>query len=274
MSDIAELSTALRADIAKRRIPDGAIGIWWLGQASFILKGAGTTVYVDPYLAESPRRLSPPPLRPEDVTDADLILCTHDHGDHIDSRSLPGIAKASPRAPILVPGVAREKVIGFGFEPDRVIVPSVDTPMAFGPVTVTPIPAAHETLDYSPETGYPYLGYVINLNGVTVYHSGDCCMYDGLIERLKQHRPDVAMLPINGHDWKRLHENCIGNMTYQEAVDLAGAIKPRLAVAAHFEMFKQNSEDPRNFQEYMNVKYPHLRPHIPVHGQRFVLSPE
>ncbi len=256
MTDMAEISAALRADVAGRRIPDRALGLWWLGQASFILKGGGATIYIDPYLAESDRRIVPPPLRPEDVTDADLILCTHDHGDHIDSKSLPGIAKASPRAPILVPGIAREKVIGFGFEPERVVVPTVDAPMRFGPVTVTAIPAAHENVDYTPEGGYPYLGYVISLNGVVAYHSGDCCMYEGLTERLKQHKPDVAMLPINGHDWKRLHANTIGNMTYREAADLADTANIDVTIPIHYGMFRNNHEPPGNFVNYVLEFYP------------------
>jgi len=48
------------ADVQGRRIPDDALGLRWLGQASFIVRGAGMTVYVDPYLNPSPRRIVPP----------------------------------------------------------------------------------------------------------------------------------------------------------------------------------------------------------------------
>jgi L-ascorbate metabolism protein UlaG (beta-lactamase superfamily) len=105
-------------------------------------------------------------------------------GDHIDPTALPGIAQASPHATIVVPGVAREKVVGLGVPAERVVVPPVDERMAYGPLTVTAIPAAREELDYSPEQGYPYLGYMLQLNGVRLYHAGDCTMYDGLTERL------------------------------------------------------------------------------------------
>ncbi len=88
----------LLADVQGRRIPEDALGLWWLGQASFIVRGAGVTLYVDPYLNPSPRRIVPPPFRPEQVTNADVVLCTHDHGDHIDPTALPGIGGASPRA--------------------------------------------------------------------------------------------------------------------------------------------------------------------------------
>ena len=266
----ARTGAALVADVEARRVPDGALGIWWLGQASFIVRGAGVTVYVDPYLAPSARRLMPPPLAPSDVTNADLVLCTHDHGDHIDPSALPGIAAASPEARFVVPGVAREKVVGLGIAADRVVVPPVDETVSYGPLKVTAIPAAHEDLDYSPERGYPYLGYIIELNGVKLYHSGDCTMYAGLTERLQQHRPDVALLPINGHDWKRLHGGCLGNMSYREAADLAWEFGAKLVVPMHYGMFAMNHEPPGNFVNYVLEFYPEMPTKVMARYEGFV----
>lgn len=261
---------ALVEDIQSRRVPEAAVGIWWLGQASFVIKGAGTVVYVDPYLAPKPHRIVPPPLSPEQVVSADLVLCTHNHGDHIDPAALPGIARASPGAKILVPRVAREKVIGMGVSPDRVIVPAVNTPTTFGAMTVTAIPAAHEELDYTAERGYPYLGYILRVNGVTLYHSGDCVMYEGLIEMVRSYAPDVAMLPINGHDWKRLHNNVVGNMTYREAADLAVAADVDTVIPMHYGMFQRNTERPGHFVDYVHDTYPEQKIHVMARYEGFV----
>ena len=126
MDDGSKIGEALLADVQRRRIPEDALGLWWLGQSSFIVRGGGITIYVDPYLNPSPRRIVPPPLRPEQVTNADFVLCTHDHSDHIDPTALPGIATASPHAKILVPGVARDKVVGLGIPAQQIVVPPVD----------------------------------------------------------------------------------------------------------------------------------------------------
>jgi L-ascorbate 6-phosphate lactonase len=270
MEDRTEIGKILLADMQRRRIPEGALGLWWLGQASFVVRGEGVTVYVDPYLNPSPRRIVPAPLRPAQVTNADLVLCTHDHGDHIDPTALPGIAQASPHAAILVPGVARDKVVGLGIPIQRVVVPPVDEPVTYGPLTVTAIPAAHEELDYSPERGYPYLGYVLKLNGVTLYHAGDCTMYEGLTERLKAHRPDVVLLPINGHDWRRTHQGIIGNMTYREAADLAVEVGADLAIPMHYGMFPHNTEPPGNFVNYVLDHYPTQRIKVMARYEGFV----
>jgi L-ascorbate metabolism protein UlaG (beta-lactamase superfamily) len=61
-------------------------------------------------------------------------------------------------------------------------------------------------------------------------------------------------------------------MTYQEAADLAGALKPRLTVPAHYEMFRMNSCDPQLFVDYMRVKYPGLAVRVCTHGKRFALK--
>jgi L-ascorbate metabolism protein UlaG (beta-lactamase superfamily) len=75
------------------------------------------------------------------------------------------------------------------------------------------------------------------------------------------------ILPINGRDARRLRENCIGNMTYQEAADLAGAGNPSIVIPGHFEMFTHNSEDPELFRAYVAVKYPDLPTVLPRHGE-------
>lgn len=270
MDEMTRVDERLLADVQRRRIPEDALGIWWIGQSGFIVRGAGVTTYIDPYLNPSPRRLVPPPLRPEQVGNADLVLCTHDHDDHVDPIALPGIATASPQAKILVPGVAKDKVIGLGIPAPQIVVPPVDEPVAFGPLTVTAIPAAHEALDYTPERGYPYLGYVVRLNGVTLYHAGDCTMYEGLTERLKLHRPDVVLLPINGRDWKRTHKSIIGNMTYREAADLAVEVGADLMIPMHYGMFAHNTEHPGHFVDYILDHYPTQKIKVMARYEGFV----
>lgn len=45
------------------------------------------------------------------------------------------------------------------------------------------------------------MGFVIEYNGVTVYHAGDTVIYEGLIETLSAWTIDVAFVPINGGDF-------------------------------------------------------------------------
>ena len=137
-------------------------------------------------------------------------------------------------------------------------------------IEVTAIASAHEFLDRDEDSGrYPYLGFIIKANGVTIYHSGDTCMYEGLTTKLKQFDYDAVFLPINGRDAVRLESGCIGNMTYQEAADLAGVLTPRLTVPTHFGMFSSNTIDPQLFVDYMRVKYSVLKVSLCEVGERY-----
>lgn len=261
-------------DIDACTLNPGQCAFWWLGQHSFVLKMGQTILYLDPFLADLPGRKVRPLLKPQEITNADLILGSHDHTDHIDRTIWPALAAASPRATFVVPSLQRNRLAGEIAMPSERLM-GLDDAQSFSckETEVIALPAAHELLDRDPRTGqHPYLGFVIKGNGCTVYHSGDTCIYPGLYDRLLKYRPDVMFLPINGRDAERLARGCIGNMTYQEAADLAGLIQPQLTVPAHFDMFQGNTEDPQLFVDYMNIKYPNLSTCIPQYGTPTMVS--
>ena len=258
-------------DVNAAQLGPGECAFWWLGQLSYILKLADKVLYLDPYLSESKARTTPPLLKPAEVTDAAVITGSHDHSDHIDRPVWPALAAASPQARFVLPDQVRAKVAAIVKIPeDRLVGLDDGKSVEIAGAKITGVAAAHEFLDQDAATGrYPYLGYVIESSGCRIYHAGDTCKYEGLEARLKKWPGfDVAFVPINGRDAVRLKSNCIGNMTYQEAVDLCGAVGVRLAVPSHWDMFRNNSEDPQKFVDYMAVKYPKVRTLIPKHGER------
>ena len=245
-------------DAARPRSGEGMV--WWLGQQSFVVKLGRLVVYLDPYLSPSKSRRKAPFLAPEAVTNATLIFGTHDHGDHIDRPVWPALAAASPGAKFVVPDRLLDRLPAeLGLPRNRFIGLNDGQSIESDGIRVTGIAAAHELLDQDPRTGlHSFLGYVVEGNGVTLYHAGDTCVYEGLLTKLKRWQFDVVMLPINGRDAERLRRNCIGNMTYQEAADLAGVLRPGLTIPAHYDMFEGNRENPHKFVDYMHVKYPDL----------------
>ena len=70
----------LSQEILASEVPEGAVRLWWLGQAGFAFKTpAGKIVYVDPYLSDAVerlhgfKRLSLSPIAAEEVR-ADLVI--------------------------------------------------------------------------------------------------------------------------------------------------------------------------------------------------------
>jgi len=247
---------------------DNSLAFWWLAQAGVVMKMMGKVVYIDLYLSPNEKRQVPPLLAPEQVTNADFVLCTHDHSDHIDPGSIQGIAAASPQGIIVVPHAARKRVVDLGVPPERVVSLNAGETYEGKGLKITGVKAKHEFFDRTPEGFYPYMGYVIESGNLCVYHGGDTLVYDGMLATLKRFDITVAFLPINGRDAPRYLRGCLGNMTYQEAVDLAGELRPQLVVPIHYDMFAFNSEDPQKFIEYLQAKYPGINTWVGAPGQR------
>jgi L-ascorbate 6-phosphate lactonase len=271
MAEVARRGQELLEEIARTQAEPGRVAFWWLGQHSFILKGGETIVYIDPYLSPDVARQTPPLLAPEEVTNADLVLCTHDHGDHIDPGAIPGIAVASPEARFVVPRTAAARVRELGVPTERLLPLTDGETTDWHGVWVTAVKSKHERFDEVPGVGFPFLGYLLNLNGAILYHSGDTIVYEGMVTVLRRYGPSVAFLPINGRCADRLKSGCIGNMTYQEAVDLAGDVGLRWAIPTHYDMFIGNQEDPVKFARYLEVKFPEIRTWIGPAGQRVMV---
>ncbi len=266
---MAESNThqALIDEVNHAQVPYGTCALWWLGQHSFIVKLGEAVIYIDPYLTPNDARNTPPFLKPEEVTNAAIIIGTHDHSDHIDRPIWPDLAKASPEAVFVMPMQVRDELARIlGVPSNKAIGVDEEIVTTIADIKITAIPAAHELLVKDTVTGFhECLGVIIEGNGFCLYHAGDTCIYEGIQDRLRKWKLDLALLPINGRDAARLRSGCIGNMTYQEAVDLAGAVKPGLTIPTHWDMFNGNTENPQLFLDYIQVKYPNLKAEIPIH---------
>jgi L-ascorbate metabolism protein UlaG (beta-lactamase superfamily) len=211
------------------------------------LRLGGATVLVDPFLSPHPERLVPPPFAADEARDVDLVLITHDHLDHLDEDALPAIAVASPEATVVVPEDVVGRVVELGVERERVRGLPSDGRTQIGHVTVDAVPACHgEGMDDAYRLG-PFLGYVVGAGGAHVYHAGDTVPFDGLVDRLRELRVDLALLPINGRDAEREAAGIVGNLDAREAAQLAQDIGADAAVPMHWDMFAWNPGDPAEF---------------------------
>ncbi len=244
---------------------------WWLGQMGFVIKAENKVIYIDGFFSNLEERTVPPIIEAELVTNADYVLGTHNHLDHIDIEAWKIIARKSPNCIFVVPGVFKEYVRKeLQVSIKRVIGMDTKTTVFLDEnLQISGIPSAHEFLDYNSETEeYPYLGYIIEGRNWKIYHAGDTCLYEEIWSNLrKKENYDVMFLPINGRDAVRYQSNTIGNMTYQEAVDLAGVIRPKMVVPGHYDMFQHNSENPLLFQEYLQSKYKGIECWIGDYGE-------
>jgi L-ascorbate 6-phosphate lactonase len=258
----------------------GQVALWWLGQSGFGLRGNAAALVVDPFLADHPDRLFPPPVTPDKIGGLDAVVVTHDHLDHLDEESLPGLAEASPDARFVVPEPLVERLVDLGIPSERVAGARPDRPFELDGLTVHPVPASHgDDLEDGYGFGleqsdglYRYLGYVFDLGGVRVYHAGDTIPYTGMEDRLHDLRVDVALLPINGRDAEREGKGIVGNLDEEEAAQLAAAIGADLLVPMHYDMFAWNRGSPERLVELARTRHPELQILVPSRARRFVYT--
>lgn len=232
------------------------VSITWLGQMGLKISVNDTTVFVDYFATDFPGRMTPVPIPAGAVKGVDAFLGTHNHLDHIDHDAWRVWASACPEARFVFPSMHRQSVLDDGIPEARQLAIDAGQSVQVGDITVHAIPAAHEFLSPDDRGRYPALQYIIEGGGRRIYHAGDTLRYEGMLPRLKAFGPiDAALLPINGRDAERYRRNCIGNMTFQEAADLAGELQPGLTLPGHWDMFADNPGDPDAFIDYLTIKY-------------------
>ena len=61
-----------------------SVSLTWYGQSGFRLAAGDSRVLIDPFLTDRADRRYPPPAAAADFADVTLVLCTHEHVDHLD----------------------------------------------------------------------------------------------------------------------------------------------------------------------------------------------
>lgn len=269
MMELYRSGETLLAEIQITRIPDGALALWSLGQEGFLVKAPNTTILFDPYLSPSELRKFAPPLLPEQCADVDYVICSHHHGDHMDPYTLQGM-KQSERTRFIVPRAHLHLMKEWGFHTDQLIGISHLETLVFESFELTAHAGQHELFEQDEYGEHLYLGFVIRLNGVVLYHAGDTIGFAELRDWLKRQRIDIAMIPINGRDFTRREQGIIGNCNYREAADLAVAIRSDILIPMHFGLLPFNDENPAYLVDYLYTRYPQQKFHLMVPCERFI----
>jgi L-ascorbate 6-phosphate lactonase len=265
-----------------REVPaaDGRVAMTWLGQASFALRGDGVTALLDPFLSAYEGRRYESGLPADRCTGVDVVLCTHEHLDHLDVPTVGTIAGRSPGATFVVPTPIVDMVTEAGVPADRVVGMQPRESIELGALTVRAVPARHGvTMEDAYGFGESlsgglvrFLGYVVDVAGVRLYHAGDTIHYDGMENALRELRPDVAMLPINGRDAEREARGILGNLTEREAGWIADAIDAGVLVPMHHDLFDRNRGWPAHVVEWVEREDRDVTVLVPPRDAPFVVT--
>jgi L-ascorbate metabolism protein UlaG (beta-lactamase superfamily) len=270
----------LIAQIERSTPSAGSLYVWWLGQSGFLVKSRQGCLAIDLYLsehltrkyAETARphiRMMRAPLGGKDLRSALLVLASHKHSDHLDPGTLPELLAASS-AILVLPEAIKDHALALGLPEERLAGLDAGDLFERAGFRIRAVPSAHEALDRDLHGRHLYMGFVVEADGRRLYHSGDSLAYAGLVQELGSGPFDALFLPINGRDPAR---GVPGNMTADEAVDLAAIIRPRYLVPHHYDMFTFNTVSVDEFRAVARRLPPGVQPRILACGERWEITP-
>jgi L-ascorbate metabolism protein UlaG (beta-lactamase superfamily) len=232
----------------------GNLRIQWLGQAGFLIDSGYGRIIIDPYLSDSlaikyeggtfpHKRMMPAPVDPSAIGSLKLYLSTHHHSDHMDETTINRVVPNNDDCFFVVPSASAKSQKLAAVPKDRIVPADAFASVRVGEFMIYPIPSAHEKLTIDDAGHHVYLGYVISIGGITIYHSGDCIPYAGLVDNLSAFHIDIALLPVNGRDNVREKAGILGNFSLEEAMQLAVTAGFSFTIGHHFGMFDFNTID-------------------------------
>ncbi len=252
---------AFLADVKAHQLNKSTVKLWWLGQSGYLIHYNNTNLLIDPYLSDSltrkyadtkkpHTRMSELVVAPDKMDFIDIVSSSHNHTDHLDGDTLIPLLKANPAMKMIIPEANRI------FVTERINMP-ISYPIGMndgeqqnlGEVIFHGIPAAHNELERDEHGRCRYMGYVIEIGGKKIYHSGDTLLFEGMAELLSPYQIDLALLPINGNDPAR---GVAGNLSIDEAIQLGLSIGAKLTIPCHYDMFTFNTANAGEFSAKAN----------------------
>jgi len=206
------------------------VEIKWLGHAGFLIKNS-KVIYIDPYNIND--------------TDekADLILITHSHYDHCSFIDIKKIVKEGTK--IILPADCQSKITRFEI-PIKLEIIEPGQEIDFGNIGISAIPSYNIDKHFHPKDE-GWVGYLIKMNGVVVYHAGDTDVIPemkNLTGHKQKEKKFVALLPVGGRF----------TMNSEEALESATIIKPFLAIPMHYGTVIGTEEDAIDFVKLCKEK--------------------
>ncbi|MEJ2060157.1 MAG: MBL fold metallo-hydrolase [Gammaproteobacteria bacterium] len=247
----------------------------WIGHATFLIQLGGKTALTDPVMSDHivtvPRNV-PPGLGWAALPKPDVVLITHNHRDHMDA---PTLKRLGPDPIYVVPQ-------GLGRWFKRAGLPRV-VEMAWWQreeiegLDITFVPAQHWSRRGLFDLNVSWWGgYVLEHDGLRVYHSGDTGWFDGFAQIAERcGEIHAAMLPIGAYAPRWFMHN--QHIDPEEAVRAFATLGATRFVAMHWGTFKLSDEDllepPRLLRtawEYAGL--PDERLNIPAIGETLLLD--
>lgn len=240
--------------LASLAVPAGQVAVHWFEQSCYALKdAAGTVVQIDPYFPRqrpAERFIHPEPPLDEATLPTDFVLLTHSHNDHTWPDSISRIGDAFPACRFVGPQESVDRIL------NETSVDSSRTQVIRAGESVTLAGFTAHVVYAKPPAGDPdagiappdvtHLGYVLVVDGVRLYFSGDpintFAEHPALIEPVAELQPHIGFLTNHPSE---------GEFPFfPGSAKMARLIGLRHAVPAHRACFVKRDYDPNEWASH------------------------
>jgi L-ascorbate metabolism protein UlaG (beta-lactamase superfamily) len=202
------------------------IGITWTGHAGFKILHGNKKMYIDPYKLSN---------KYENIFDADIVLITHNHFDHLSIEDLKNIINERTVIVSAQECLSQLKSLKvkdlIGIDPRN--SEKIDD------LVVEAVPAYNVNKDFHPKDDKK-IGFIIKFGNDRIYHTGD----SDIIPEMKDTNPTIVLIPVSG----------TYVMTAEEASKAVNElINPKIAIPMHYGTIVGNKEDAIRFSELVTV---------------------
>ncbi|RQD82484.1 MAG: metal-dependent hydrolase [Methanocalculus sp. MSAO_Arc2] len=195
------------------------MNLTYLGHACVLCEGS-RRVLIDPFI---PSGQAPP--------DSDIVCVTHAHADHLGQTVSLG-------RPTVAPNELAKYLMNRGLDVSAL---NIGGGTVIDGVSIMMTQAIHSSWLEDEGGGYyggPAAGYVISMDGISVYHAGDTALFSDMKLISDLYHPDVALLPIGGRF----------TMGPEEAMIAATYIGAPLVIPIHYNTWDPIRQDPVSFK--------------------------
>src|SRR5262249_39346891 len=154
--------------------------ITWLGQSGFVIQVGGMNLLTDPILSTcagpteriGAPRLVPAPLTVGELPSIDGVLLSHDHYDHLDSRTMAAlIGRFGAELPIFTPLGYRSWFAKLGAR--NIVERDWWQTASLGGSSLVCLPAQHWTRRVFKRNARLWCSWLVRAQGLSVYFCGD-----------------------------------------------------------------------------------------------------
>ena len=200
----------------------GQITVYPIAHASFVMETPAGVIYVDPVGAAD---------QYADLPEPDLILITHEHGDHYNAETLTAVSAGKTQ---LLTNIAVYDMLPEELKAMAQSLANGDSTDALG-IEIEAVPAYNTTegrLDFHPEGRDN--GYVLTIDGFRIYISGDT---EDIPEMRALEEIDLAFLCMN----------LPFTMDVTQASDAVAEFQPAVVYPYHYRGRDGGTQDPEEF---------------------------